>query len=73
MGLYYHGFDWIDMGRHGMGWHGMGWGGGMGIVASLLGFLFFLGLLAVLALVAVWVIRRLGHEGVGVRPSVAES
>ncbi len=72
MGFYYHGFDWIDMGRHGMGWHGMGWGG-MGIVASILGLLFFLGLLAVLALVAVWVIRRLGHEGVGGRPSAAES
>lgn len=46
-----------------MGWgHGGGYmwglGGGGGIVGSLLGLLFFLGLLAVLALAAIWLLRR---------------
>lgn len=61
MGFYYHGFNWAHMRGHGMGWHGMRWGG-MGIFASVLGFLFFLGLLALLILVAVWAFRQFGRE-----------
>ncbi|MFP3896015.1 MAG: hypothetical protein ACLFV5_04125 [Anaerolineales bacterium] len=37
------------------------------------GFLFLLGLLAVLVSVAVWIIRRVGHDRGGAVPSVAAS
>ncbi|MGC9469785.1 MAG: hypothetical protein ACP5HS_14405 [Anaerolineae bacterium] len=48
------------LGRFGAGhmW-GLGAGGGvLGAVGSLLGFLFFLGLLALFVLAAIWLIRR---------------
>ncbi len=52
---------WQGFGRgFGMMGHMWGLGGGhiLGAIASLFGFLFFLGLLALIALAVVWLVRR---------------
>lgn len=74
MGCWVDGLGWGHMGGWDYmgGWGHMGAWGGDGWVATLFGVTLFLGLLALLALGAVWLARRTGVQAATVTPGRGE-